>query len=188
MQDGKFVFFDSEVVKRATNKAQRQALSKFGGYCRKVAKNSIKRSKYPSKPGSPPHSHTGRLKNNIFYGWDEIKRTVVIGPLKTSRSVPPVPNVLEYGGVAGNKIKKPEFKIGGTGPIRKRPNSGFRQGLVYAHLTTPAMVMRANQMFDAVYGIGKPSVYKPRPYMIPAFDKSLPKADDMFRNTLSKRR
>lgn len=182
-----FVFFDSEVVKRATNNAQRQALSKFGAYCRRVARNSIKKSRTVSKPGTPPHSHTGRLKNNIFFGWDERNRSVVIGPLKTSQSEPPVPNVLEVGGVRQMRYKKPEFHVGGTGPVRRRPSHNG-QGLVYSRLTTPRMVARATLLFTATYGVVRPAIYRARPYMEPAFKKSLPIADDLFRNTINKRR
>ena len=185
--DKSFVFFDSDAVKRATNAAQRQALSKFGAYCRRVARNSIKKSRTISKPGDPPHSHTGRLKNNIYFGWDERNRSVVVGPLKIAQVEPPVPNILEVGGVRQARYQKPDFHVGGVGPVRRRPSHNGK-GLVYGRLTSPRMVSRANNLFMTVYGAIKPAIYRARPFMEPAFKKSLPIADDLFRNTINKRR
>ena len=63
---------------------------------------------YASAPGQPPHAHamgkgdSGGLKYgpfNILYGYDPVRRSVVIGPRKKPNSKN-VPAVLEYGASA----------------------------------------------------------------------------------------
>lgn len=65
-----------------------------------------------SRPGKPPLSHTGLLKDNILYGYDP-KRSVVIGPVKLNAKGEDVPRVLEYGGqtTVVQKKKKKRVKI-----------------------------------------------------------------------------
>ncbi len=77
-----FVFFDSKKVISATTKAERRVLSRFGAFVRTRAKQSIRRRKRVSRPGSPPTSRTGYLKRGIFYGYDVADAAVVIGPVR----------------------------------------------------------------------------------------------------------
>ena len=51
-----------------------------------------------SKPGSPPYSHTGLLKRNIFYEVDRFRLTASIGPVRLNAKGKDVPAALEYGG------------------------------------------------------------------------------------------
>ena len=102
-------FFYNKKVLRLLDKKTHSVFRRFGGYVRTVAKNSIKpvgKKGTPSKPGQPPKSRKGLLKNFIFYGFDLAKRSVIIGPQKIHGLKGKAPNVLEYGGNARNKSQK----------------------------------------------------------------------------------
>jgi phage gpG-like protein len=103
------LFFDSPKVIRSVDKSTRRVLSRFGAFVRRTAKQSIRKRKKASTPGSPPSSHTGLLKRFIFFGFDTQKRSVVIGPTRlTENNRGQAPSILEYGGrttVEGNKKK-----------------------------------------------------------------------------------
>ena len=102
MNDFKKRFVDT-TKQRAVDGTQR-GLMYMGGYIARTAKNSIKPAeKHPkkmraqfvrgnknfnaadevySKPGEPPLSKLGFLRENIRYGWEAPIRAVVIGPVK----------------------------------------------------------------------------------------------------------
>ncbi|MBW1649017.1 MAG: hypothetical protein JRJ72_13115 [Deltaproteobacteria bacterium] len=95
----KRVFFDTKTVRSKTDKATRRVLSKFGAFVRQTAKRSMRKRKKTSQPGKPPSSHTGLLKKFIFFGYDVVRRSVVIGPVRlTRKGRGEAPSVLEYGG------------------------------------------------------------------------------------------
>lgn len=114
----KEAFFDSPAVMAKVEKGKRRVLSSFGGYVRRVAKNSIKYRKATAPPGSPPSAHrsegftrtkknrkTGAethqasspLKELIFYAYDSNTGTVVVGPVPF-RGEAKAPALLEKGG------------------------------------------------------------------------------------------
>ena len=93
------VFFDTPIVKRSVDRAKRQGLSRAGAFIRTRARSSIRTRKRPSRPGSPPSSHTGMLRRFIFFGYDRSTDSVVVGPEKLNRPGS-APNVLEFGGTA----------------------------------------------------------------------------------------
>lgn len=96
-------FFDAQKVIDATDKAERQVLSKFGAFVRRTARTSIRKRRKTSKPGSPPSSHTGLLKRNIFFAYEKSRNSVVIGPISLNKSGD-APELLEYGGRATRRI------------------------------------------------------------------------------------
>jgi hypothetical protein len=83
------------------DKATRTRLSRFGAFVRTAARSSIRRRKASSKPGQPPSSHTGLLKQHIYFIYEPNNRSVVIGPalLNERQQSPPVPELLENGGL-----------------------------------------------------------------------------------------
>lgn len=91
------VFFDDRKILRLVNREERKKLSKFGAYVRQRAKTSIKPSKWTSRPGRPPASHTGRLRQLILFGYSEAQKTVAIGPI-LYRPLSLIPKLLEHGG------------------------------------------------------------------------------------------
>lgn len=107
VNQAKSFFFDTERVMRATTKAERTVLSRFGAFVRRAAKSSIRKRKRISAPGEPPSSHTGVLRQFIFFAYEPERKNVVIGPALTNqlffdRNALPikgtVPSVLEEGG------------------------------------------------------------------------------------------
>ncbi|MDH4201410.1 MAG: hypothetical protein OEV87_00760 [Phycisphaerae bacterium] len=117
----KYLFFDSPKVVRAVDKSTRKVLSKFGAFVRRTAKQSIRKRKKTSAPGTPPSSHTGLLKRFIFFGYDPQKRSVVIGPTRlTENNRGEAPSILEYGGrtTVNSGTKKTRVRI------RPRPFMG----------------------------------------------------------------
>lgn len=103
--DTKQMFFDSKKVRRATDRATRRVLSKFGAFVRRTARSSIRKRKRISRPGEPPSSHMGLLKKFIFFGYEPAKRSVVIGPARLTQSGRgEAPSLLEYGG--GTTLKR----------------------------------------------------------------------------------
>lgn len=94
----KTMFFDRKNIRNKVDLRTRKVLSKFGSYVRQTAKKSIRKRKGTSKPGSPPFSHTGTLKKFLFFGYDQNRRSVVIGPVVVPGKSGNAPSVLEHGG------------------------------------------------------------------------------------------
>ena len=91
------MFFDSDKVVSALDKASRKALSKFGAFVRTTARGSIRRRKGISKPGSPPSAHQGDIKK-ILFAYDADRQSVIIGPIKFNQKKGFATKTLEYGG------------------------------------------------------------------------------------------
>jgi hypothetical protein len=71
---------DFAKVAKAAKKANIETLGHAGGYIRKVAQHSIKKSPKPSAPGTPPNTRRGQLPRAIRYAVEKDKQSVVIGP------------------------------------------------------------------------------------------------------------
>ena len=97
LKEAKANFFDRTKVQRAVDVAERKVLSRFGAFVRQRARHSIRKRRKVSKPGKPPHSHVGLLRNGILFAYDSHRKSVVIGPVLL-RLGSPVPALLEYGG------------------------------------------------------------------------------------------
>lgn len=107
IDQAKNFFFDRQRVLAATDRATQSRLSRAGAFIRRTAKGLIRKGKKPSKPGRPPKSHVGTLKDFLYFAFDPFQRSVVIGPAKTNQVffdgdgrpvTGTVPEVLEYGG------------------------------------------------------------------------------------------
>jgi len=122
--DVKRMFFDSKTVRVKTDKATRRVLSKFGAFVRRTAKRSIRKRKKASEPGKSPSSHAGLLKRFIWFGYDMVRRSVVIGPVRLSqKGRGEAPSALEYGGIVTMRPRRREGKKT-RARIRPRPFMG----------------------------------------------------------------
>jgi hypothetical protein len=107
-------FFDSRAVQKALDKGTRKALSRYGGVVRKTAQRSMRKAPQrgdvdrrtgrakkiePSPPGQPPRSRVGFIRKFLFYVWDDLSKSVVIGPIAFGKRRPGVPELHEEGGV-----------------------------------------------------------------------------------------
>lgn len=97
-------FQSARVMSRTASVAMR-ALIRQAAFIRKVAKSSIRKpkgTKTQSDPGNPPYSHTGLLRQHIYFDADRVAGAVLVGPAKLNNvrqfQAPP-PQVLEEGGV-----------------------------------------------------------------------------------------
>jgi len=93
-------FIDDARIEREVNRAAMRAQRPAAAWIRITARRSIRRRRGYSRPGQPPHSHTGLLKRGIFYAWDRSTRSTVIGPVHAPgvEGGGRVPEVLEHGG------------------------------------------------------------------------------------------
>jgi hypothetical protein len=69
--------------KKVLDKAKKgtvKSLGHAGAKIRLVARRSIRRRKTPSKPGTPPHTRRGQLKEAIAYAIEKQDTRVLIGP------------------------------------------------------------------------------------------------------------
>ena len=71
--------FDQGKIRRATDRANRKNLFRAAASIRLTARRSIRRRKGPSRKGTPPHTHTGRIKKAIMFAV-ESNDNAVIGP------------------------------------------------------------------------------------------------------------
>lgn len=121
IDQAKGMFFDSPKVVAAVDAAARRVLSKFGAFVRTAAKSSIRKRKKASEPGSPPSSHTGLLKKFIYFGYDQSRQSVVIGPTRLNNSGGTAPESLEYGGKATVTALRRGKKTSRRVTINERP-------------------------------------------------------------------
>lgn len=111
----KDLFFDREVVKRAMDAATRRALSRGGAFVMRAARKSIRPARKvqsrdeqgrfsfvraeSSRPGEPPRSHTGLLRDRILFAaaLGMGSPSVVVGPERIAGGGE-APGALEFGG------------------------------------------------------------------------------------------
>lgn len=185
----RFVFFTDPTVFTEIDKGKAKALSKWGAYVRRTARQSIKNRKGPSAPGQPPHSHEGSLRGLLNFYFDRMTKSVVVGPeIKTANSTG-APNILEFGGSVhkGPVVTQRVFHIGEKGPIRRKKSSNQRKSLVWVRLKTQEQCEMAKRIYDSQMRKKMEAInfhILPRPYMYPAMMKNLHVAPDCFRAIL----
>lgn len=199
-------YFNRKAVIAAIDAAERVALTRAGAYVRKVARNSMKKRKVPSAPGTPPSSREGDpergpragfLRKSIEFAYEPRDRSVIIGPIGLFDSA--VPRTHEFGGTLSfrnpRRIKR---QVGKGGPLRivsagargatVKPvtNDRLERHVVYAKLYTMAQVARAEKIETGLYGpmfVGN-AKYPKRPYMGPALRASAPHIAKFFQNAV----
>lgn len=159
----KGLFFDKPAVTNSVDKATRKVLSKFGAFVRRRARTSMRKKKGNSPPGSPPYVQTGLLKQFLFFAYDPEKKSVVIGPaLLNGTKQKGTLERLEYGGT-----------VAGNGRVAYLTNQVGRDS---AGRFTSSGVTRVV--------LNGTIVYRPRPFMRPAFDAELPGLPAMWRDSV----
>ncbi len=99
----KQMFFDREKVQKAMDRKGQKCLSSAGAFGRTVMKRGMRRRKPVSEVGGYPSSHSGELRNLIYFGYDAASKGVVIGPTlfttkRGSGGSQTVPQLLNEGG------------------------------------------------------------------------------------------
>lgn len=160
--DVKRSFFDADRVLKSMDRATARSLSRFGAFVRTRARSSIRKRKATSKPGSPPTDRTGPLKL-IYFAYDPGEKAVVVGPvIFPSAKQKMGAKVLEHGGT-----------VPGNGRVIFVTRDPGRD-------ETGKFVTRGRKRVK-LDGMLK---YEPRPFMRPAFEAELPKAAELFRDSL----
>lgn len=174
-------FLDRVIVETEVERIEFEGLKRNAFYLRRVARNSIRRRKEPSKPGQPPRSVRGDLKRGIYAMLDG-RGSAVVGPVKYDWGTG-APNTLEFGGetVIDNSVRR---KVGDGGEVRVvsgRAGKEVRPGVrvVFAKIRTQAQADRATEINRAIFGPRKVRVAD-RPFMAPALEKSIPKLAPMW--------
>lgn len=166
------LFFDSEAVTSQLSKADRSVNSKAGAYVMTAARRSMRKVNKngdPAKPNKPPNERLGHLKRGRYgvqFGWDPSTRSVVIGPevfpgLKDRNPGGTMPEALEKG---GDLIVAEAMKKDGTYSVR---------AMVWANANGTRTRERIVRL-------------EPRPFMVPAMRKTLPKLPKLWENALNK--
>jgi len=157
----KMAFFNTKAVSDALDPVTREALAHAGAAIRMTARRSIRKRKSISKPGSPPSSHAGHLRRLLFYAFDRMAETVVVGPVPFKEGTAPA--TLEAGGSV--TTRKTTLIRGEQG----RNRSG--------HFTAGEW-----QRVPA----GTRLTYRPRPFMGPALAKVEPRVAGFWAAARSK--
>lgn len=165
-------FFD-RLIHTSVDKATMKNLSKFGAFVRRTAKGLIRKvgkKGTPSKPGQPPKSRTGILKEFIFFAFDPAARSVVVGPAKT--------NQVFFNG-AGKPVK---------GTVPAVLEFGGSIGVLEWYLEGRKKWVRADLRFKRKLAERKTRIrtvkVAARPYMQPAFKKEAPKFASIWADTV----
>ena len=153
-------FFDRAPVVSAMDKAKRRKLSRAGAFIRQRARSSIRKRNRVSAPGSPPSSHVGTLKKLIFFTYDRISDSVVVGPLAFQ--------------LAGGRTGAQTLEFGGEITFRRQP---------YHREWSPSGYAVSVPDYSAPFKTERFTI-EPRPYMGPAFDKEYPQLALSFRDSM----
>lgn len=96
-QEAKAAFFRDDLLAKI-GKAKFRALSKFGAYVRTRSRTSLRYKQGTAPAGKPPYSHSGLLRDFIYFAYDESTGSVVIGPVVLNGGSAQALESLEYGG------------------------------------------------------------------------------------------
>lgn len=182
-------FFDRQLVLDKVDKARVRNLSKIGAYIRTRARRSIRPSKTASRPGNPPHSHIGLLRDKIYFSYDNDTGGAVVGPVKLnlisvvngSFRSGTVPEILEYGGTIGvveqwsHWVRNKNGTRGGWTRLDLRERGAKKLAIVAVHDPGMLALTRIRQV-----------KIEARPYMQPALkaETTNPKLRAAWENTL----
>ena len=164
-------FFDSDKIMKAVDKGIRKQLGWFGGYVRKASMNSLKDVPNAGSPGNPPHVHTVYLKKHTGKkGKNRVKLTVF-----KARSLFKDSILYSYNAKAQEVIIGPFlFKDGdASNPV---PGLLEKGGVTRKTIKSKTGKTRV-----------KISRYPARPYMRPAFERSLIQFRKRLINFVTKR-
>lgn len=170
-------FFDKQPVIDAIGKVAARNLSKGGSFIRQTARRSMRSRKKPSDPGSPPsahrqdedHPHGPLLKDKLFFAFDPVNQSVIIGPEQLNRSQ--AASIQEHGGKIVTRVPKVTIKRTGKklsaaslAAIKRKRASGTVK-------PSPRLVTRTVTV-------------EPRPFMVPAYQKEQPKLAGIWQDTV----
>lgn len=165
------LYLDKPLIKKTLDRSTLQFLQRAGAQIRDAARNPIQHGNKPAPPGRPPKSHTGRLKNNIFFAIQPHGNppNCVIGPTKLNSNNhriranrDPIAAIIERGGMV--EILEEQYPDGSWHAAGLRKSS--------ARVTFPTRWKR--------YRVA------PRPYMRPALITNKSRLAGLWRGLFKK--
>ncbi len=191
--------FNARKIESKVDDATFRSLGHAGGTIRKTAIRSIRRSKRPSRPGTPPHTPTGHLKRVVRYVVDKEREEVAIGPVNSYART--IWSLHEFGGNVRPKprlLKKHKFTVGEYGPIRRsgamqRDGGGrfVRRSKKFARvlIKSEAQARRVTRIVDnenaqRIADSKKQRHYPKRPFMGPALEVQRHRLPKLWANSV----
>jgi hypothetical protein len=181
-------FFDRTKCETAAERSLIRQLSYIGGLIRRIARNSMRRRKSASAPGSPPSAHSGEFKKLILYGLDYGGNSVVIGPTarwrtRSTSGLPRMGPLHEFGGKAEARYvfwdRKEKKKITLTGGLASRRS--FKDAtLPNGEIRYIPMNWIKNSEWHARGTNSYNPIFPARPFMSPALFKAVPQIKKEF--------
>ncbi len=176
IEQAKTGFLDRKAIQKRLGPIVTAYMVRMGGHVRTTAQRLIRKkndtrtnrktkekvgfTRSDSKPGEPPLSRMGQLREHIYFNYDEASRRMVVGPAKLNKTDGSVPRLHEHGGTVQRRLWLIKDEQGQV--IR------FRSGGSEAPLVAVT--------------------YPKRPFMKPAFDKSIPKSREFWLKAAQKTR
>lgn len=159
----KELFFDRKAVVDAVGRVGASALSRFGSFVRRRAKTSMRpggKSGKVAGAGEPPRTHQGNLKKLLFFSWDPVARSVVVGPVAFLKGV--VPSLMEHGGVSTQTRRERRSSRTGRKPT-------LAQIEAFRRKVASGQVDRDHRPL-----VTRSARYLPHPFMGPAMAREMP--------------
>jgi hypothetical protein len=168
--------FNAAALGRRIERWSQSALVSSVKYLHRSVRHAIRIAKKPSRPGTPPHTRRGVLKDavasRIVNGVGYVGITPDLGsPERLSR----IAVIQEYG--ASIPYAGKQFAVGQVGPIARGRGRGRGIGsrYRYARLRTAAQVARARNNYNEYYGAPQSTAdYPERSFLRPTLDKVFP--------------
>jgi len=166
------MFFDRDAVKKALGAKNAAILGRFGSFAMRAARQSMRRRKKPSPPGTPPSAHGGKdypkgplLKTLLRYHFDPTTNSVVVGPLGASGKL--APSLQEFGGSKVIKTRRV--------PPKSARKASPAQAEAFKRKIKDGSIVRTKEP------LVQQTIHLPaRPYMKPALLKELPKFPTLY--------
>ena len=185
MKFDKRFFFDRKAVADIVGKKAAKNLSKAGAFVRTKARQSMRRRKKASAPGSPPSAHSKDAKatlKNIQFAFDPARLSIFVGPELLNVKYPvPVPGLLERGGTTTlnqSRIIPREFlRIGLHRSIKKEKNEWRTVSQGRINIRNRRQTRNGKPFFEFRK---VQATYAARPFMGPALVAEAPKFPSLF--------
>lgn len=177
------VDFKARDIIRGVEARMHDAFVNAAKYVHNAAKNAIRTSPYPAKPGKPVHTRKGALRNAIKSRVSGMSAYVGISEsLGNSPVLAAIAGIGEYGGTVSRSPHS--YHRGEFGPIRLKKTASGRstkskkalsKRYDFIRLDTDAQVERANRLWADFYGRPKSTaVYPERPFLRSTLEKVMP--------------
>jgi hypothetical protein len=177
----KNLFFDRTAIKEAIEKSDKKTLGKIGFLLRRSARQSMRSRKKKAAPGQPPSAHSGKayplgplLKNRLFYYYDLVSESVVVGPEKLGKS--DAPEVQEFG-----TPTKRWVRVRGVKPKKRKPSTEL-QKLTFKRLVEEGRIPKEEIQLKQI----TVNVHE-HPFMAPALDRESPKFAALYKDQVKSR-